>query len=77
MDARDLDREARAVWENVAEAAGDRRGLAGMVARTYGLCRDLQRIAGGGRVRFHTLMGVVDLLARVVRNSYGFHGARA
>ena len=76
MDARDIDREARAVWEVVAEAAGDRKGLPGIVARTYNLCRDLQRAAASGRVRFHVLMSVVDLFARVVRSSCALQGAR-
>lgn len=71
MDAREIDREARGIWENIAEEFGDRRGLAGVIARTYLLARDLQRFADGARVKRDTLLSVPKFLYNVLARSRG------
>jgi hypothetical protein len=71
MDAREIDRESRAAWEAIAEECGERRGLAGIIARTYLVCRDLQKYAATGRVRRWMLLRVPALIAAAVDRSYG------
>lgn len=71
MDAREMDREVRAIWENIAEEYGDRRGMAGLIARTYMLGRAYQRYAAAGHVSTEVLLAVPRFLYNIIARSRG------
>jgi hypothetical protein len=75
MSAVEIDREARAIWENIAGETGSRRGLPGAIARTYLLARDIQRaIENGGMAR--TMWSLVRFFETVIARSFGMREPR-
>jgi hypothetical protein len=61
----ELDRECRAVWDNIAGETGSRIAHAKRIARLYNLCRDVQQIGPyGARL-------ILRLVRLVVARSYG------
>ena len=67
MTAREIDRRARAAWDNVAGATGARTSQAQKIARTYTLCRDLQQAVADGDAG--TGRAVVDLIRDVYEDA--------
>ena len=76
LTAREIDRAARAIWENIAGETGTRRTHAKKVARLYLLCSDLQQAVCEG-ARFRTVRAVLDLIGLVIARSYGMRMERA
>ena len=76
MDARALDRECRAVWDNVVGETGLRTVHAKKIARLYMVCRDIQQAALEG-ARFSTVCAVFKLIKFVVEQSFGSPMERA
>jgi hypothetical protein len=70
LDARELDRHCRDVWDNIAGETGLRTAHAKKVTRLYMLCRDIQQAALDG-ARFETVRKVIDLICHVAVRSFG------
>jgi hypothetical protein len=70
LTAQEIDRQARAIYENIAAETGSRHTHAGKVARLYLLCRDIQHAALQG-ARFATVRRVLELIGEVFARSYG------
>ena len=68
VDAREIDRCARAIWDNIAGETGSRRETAAKVARLYNVCRDIQRAREQGAMAA-TLWAIVKLIIAVVRGA--------
>ena len=70
MTAREIDREARRVWDGiVAETHTRRFSHAGKISRLYNVARDLQQAARDG-ASLRTLRAVVEFLNRVLNHSF-------
>lgn len=71
----EIDRRARAVWDDIAADTGRDLKHAQRVARLYGVCRDIQRAreAGAGG---KTLMALGALVASVIANALSLRVAR-
>jgi len=76
LDAIELNRRVRAVWDNIADETGLRTAHAKKVARLYNVCRDIQQAALEG-ARFATVRAVIDLIWEVAVRSYGMRMERA
>ena len=70
MDARELDRRCRNIWDNIAEETGLRTAHAKKVTRLYNVCRDIQQAALSG-ARSATVRAILDLIYEVAVRSYG------
>lgn len=77
LTAREIDRRARAMWENIASETGSRRGLPSTIARTYLLARDVQRAIVDLGCTKPTAWAVVKFFAWVVEQSFGSRMERA
>jgi hypothetical protein len=75
MSPVEIDRTARAIWENIADETGRTGTHAGKVARLYLLCRDVQhaRAAGAG---VKSILAIAKLVTRVAENAVALRVAR-
>jgi len=70
MDARELDRECRTVWAQIAHETGSWKAHAKKVARLFNVCRDIQQAIVEGRGLW-TVRPLLTLLCRVAERSAG------
>lgn len=71
----EIDREARALWAQIAGETGSMRGQVKTVTRTYLLARDIQRAVADGGMR-KTVLRIVRFFQWVIERSYGMQTER-